>query len=378
MLVVKELDVKNHASYADHERVVYFEDDAAGLKAIISVHNTNLGPSLGGCRMVNYETQDHALNDVLRLSWGMTYKSALAGLPLGGGKSVIIGDPRKDKTPALFEAMGEAVDYMGGSYITAEDVGTTEENMLSISKNTKFAAGLPRSVLKERVANPVGGNPSPYTAFGVFCGLKAAVKYKLKVGTVKGLKVGVQGIGSVGYDLCRLLDAEGATLFLTDVNEEALAQAKQDFANVHIVGLDDIYDMPVDIYAPCALGATVNDATIERLQCGIIAGAANNQLDSRTHDQALHDKGILYAPDYVINSGGVMCVGYEFFQLTENPLSHALNEENLKQHVAEIENVTMKIFDYAAKHNMPTGMAANKLAEEIFMNKGKAQSAAAV
>lgn len=367
MLVAKELDVKNHESYHNHERVVYFEHDAAGLKAIISVHNTNLGPSLGGCRMYAYDTQDQAVNDVLRLSRGMSYKSALAGLPLGGGKSVIIGNPRTDKTEDLFEAMGEAVEYMAGSYITAEDVGTAEENMASIAENTKFVTGLPKEMLESRVENPVGGNPSPYTAYGVFCGLKAAVKYKLQRKDLKGLKVSVQGLGSVGYDLCRFLDEEGATLFVTDVNEDVLHKAKEEFKNTHIVGLDDIYDLPIDVYAPCALGATINDETLARLQCSVVAGAANNQLQERRHDQALHDKGILYAPDYVINSGGVMCVGYEFFQLTENPLDHALNEVNLKNHVAEIENVTMKIFDYAKTHDLPIGAAADKLAEEIFL-----------
>lgn len=376
MLVAKDLDVKNHESYADHERVVYFEDDAAGLKAIISVHNTNLGPSLGGCRMYQYDSQDQAVNDVLRLSRGMTYKSALAGLPLGGGKSVIIGNPRADKTPALFEAMGEAVEYLGGSYITAEDVGTAEENMASIAKNTKYVTGLPKEMLEERVENPVGGNPSPYTAFGVYCGLKAAVKYRLKKDSVQGLKVGVQGLGSVGYDLCRFLDKAGAALFVSDVNQDVLEKAKQEFSNVHVVGLDDIYEMPVDVYAPCALGATVNDDTIDRLKCSVIAGAANNQLHMRKHDQILADKGILYAPDYVINSGGVMCVGYEFFQLTDNPFDYSLNEKNLKAHVAEIENVTMKIFDYAAKHNLPVGTAADKLAEEIFLGANDMKSAA--
>ena len=326
--------------------------------------------------MYPYETQEQALTDVLRLSRGMTYKSALAGLPLGGGKSVIIGNPRTDKTPALFEAMGEAVEYMGGSYVTAEDVGTAEENMESISKNTKFVAGLPLSVLQQRVPNPVGGNPSPYTAFGVFCGLKAAVKYRLKKDTVAGLKVGVQGLGSVGYDLCRFLDEEGATLFVSDINKDVLEQAKAELKNVHVVGLDDIYDMPVDVYAPCALGATVNDQTIERLKCSVIAGAANNQLHLRKHDQILHDKGILYAPDYVINSGGVMCVGYEFFQLTKNPFSYELNETNLKNHVAEIENVTMKIFDYAHKHGLPSGEAADRLAEEIFLSPDLIKTAA--
>lgn len=376
MLVAKELDVKNHESYHNHERVVYFEHEAAGLKAIISVHNTNLGPSLGGCRMYPYETQEQALTDVLRLSRGMTYKSALAGLPLGGGKSVILADPRKDKTPALFEAMGEAVDYMGGSYITAEDVGTAEENMLHIAKHTKYVTGLPKEILQQRVQNPVGGNPSPYTAYGVFCGLKAAVKYRLKKDSVAGLKVGVQGLGSVGYDLCRFLDEQGATLFVSDINDAVLEKAKAEFKNVHIVGLDDIYDLPVDVYAPCALGATVNDMTINRLKCSVIAGAANNQLHQKKHDQILHDKGILYAPDYVINSGGVMCVGYEFFQLTDNPFSYELNEENLKAHVSEIENVTMKIFDYADKHGLPAGEAADRLAEEIFLAPDKMKSVA--
>jgi leucine dehydrogenase len=376
MLVAKELDVKSNEHYHDHERVVYFEHEPAGLKAIISVHNTNLGPSLGGCRMNHYETQQDAIDDVLRLSCGMTYKSALAGLPLGGGKSVIIGNPRRDKTTDLFEAMGEAIEYMGGSYITAEDVGTSEDNMESISKNTKFVAGLPLSVLKQRVASPVGGNPSPYTAFGVYCGLKAAVKYKLKRENVQGLKVAVQGLGSVGYDLCRFLDEAGATLFVSDVNQDVLDKAQAEFSNVHLVGLDDIYDVPVDVYAPCALGATVNDETLARLKCKVIAGAANNQLHRKKHDQMLHDKGILYAPDYVINSGGVMCVGYEFFQLTENPLPYELNEENLKNHVAEIENVTMKIFDYAQQHNLPVGAAADQLAEEIFLGAGAVKKVA--
>ena len=340
------MTVFNTRDFDHHEQVVFCSDEDSGLRAIIAIHNTNRGPSLGGLRMWPYESEDDAVADVLRLSRGMTYKSAVANLPLGGGKSVIIGDPKTDKSPALFEAMGEAVDRLGGRYIVAEDVGIEVSDIDIIRSRTPYAAG----------TSAGAGNPSPKTAYGVFTGMRAAMRFKLGRGSFNGVKVAVQGLGHVGYALAEMLAADGAELFVTDINEKAVKKAVAELGAV-AVGLDDIYDQDVDIFAPCALGAIVNDDTIRRLTASIVAGAANNQLATSAHGQALADLGILYAPDYVINAGGVIHVA------SEGPI---LNEDEAMRLIDGIDDTLIEIFTRAEAEGRPTDQIADRLAEERF------------
>jgi leucine dehydrogenase len=288
--------------FDDHEQVVFCSDDKSNLKAIIAVHSTALGPAAGGCRFWDYVDDAAALTDVLRLSKGMTYKNAMAGLKLGGGKAVIIGDASKIKSEALFKAFGNAVNNIGGRYYTAEDVNITTSDMAIVNQVTDYVSGLEGK----------SGNPGPFTAIGTFLGIKAAVKFKLGRDDLTGIKVAVQGLGSVGFSLCEKLHQAGAKLVVTDINQKALDQAQQQF-NATVVGLDEIYQQDVEVFAPCALGASINDDSLAQLKAVIIAGCANNQLAETKHDQALTDKGILYAPDYVINAGGIINVALEIY-----------------------------------------------------------------
>ncbi len=363
MLTAKPLDVSAHRSFDGHENVVHFEDTALGLQAIIAVHNTNLGASLGGCRIYPYAAFDDALNDVLRLSRGMTYKSALAGLPLGGGKSVIIGDPRKIKTAAFMQRFGEAVQKMDGAYIAAEDVGSTESDMIEISKTTTYVAGLPPT---ETVT--VAGNPSPVTAYGVYCGMKASADYAFGSANLAGRCVAIQGLGSVGYALAEYLVKEGVQIVVADVNAAALERAQAEFgAQVRIGDVATIHAEAVDIFAPCALGAGLNDITIPQIAAKIVSGAANNQLAEARHDVALKQRGILYAPDYAINSGGITSVGYEYFARTgRNPYVYPLAMETMMEHVARIGETLKSIYTLAENKGIGTGDAANQLAENKF------------
>lgn len=367
MISSKTLDVSSHSSFDKHEEVVLFQDQSTGLQAIIAVHNTNLGPSLGGCRIYPYASQDEAVNDVLRLSKGMTYKSALAGLPLGGGKAVIIGNPRQIKTAELFHAFGEAIESLGGTYITAEDVGSTEADMIEISKSTSFVAGLPESAAGHE--NGVAGNPSPVTAYGVFCGLKACAKEKFGDSSLAGRKVAIQGMGAVGYALARYLIAAGAELIVADLNKDAIEKAQAEFGAKAMIGDPiTIHAAEADIFAPCAMGAILNDRTIPEIKAAIIGGAANNQLAERRHDILIQDRGILYAPDYAINSGGITSVGYEYFARTgRNPYNYPLTRDAMMAHVARIEETLGQIFILADNKNLSTGEAADQLAEEKFM-----------
>ncbi len=363
---ITELNVASHPQFDQHERVVYFEDEQSGLKSIIAVHNTHLGPGLGGCRVYPYAHLQDAEHDVLRLSRGMSYKSALAGLPLGGGKAVILANPHKDKTEAMMEAFGAAVESLGGKYVTAEDVGTSEHDMIAISKNTRHVTGLPP--LKDKNA-AVSGNPSPITAYGVFCGLKASARVALGTDDLRDVVVAVQGLGAVGFALCEYLHQAGAKLIVADLNQHSVHRAELDFAgNVTVVPPDQILQQAVDILAPCAMGAVLNDETIPLLKTKIIGGAANNQLASKRHDQMLKDMGILYAPDYAINSGGVTSVGYEYFLRSgiANPYPYPLTSETMMTHVSRIYDTMLNIFDIAQAENIPTGEAADMLAERIF------------
>jgi leucine dehydrogenase len=293
--------VFGQVSFDNHEQIVFCNDKDTGLKAIIGIHNTVLGPALGGTRMWKYTNEWEALNDVLRLSRGMTYKSAISGLNLGGGKAVIIGDSKVDKTPEMIAKFGQYVNSLSGRYITAEDVGTTTADMDLIRKHTEYVTGISESI-------GGSGNPSPVTAYGVYMGMKAAAKYKFGKDNLEGKKVLVQGIGHVGETLVDYLTAEGAKVVIADINEDRLKEIGNKYGAKIYTG-DDLYSADVDIYAPCALGATINDETIGRLKAQVIAGAANNQLANEIkHGQMLKDRGILYAPDFLINAGGIINV----------------------------------------------------------------------
>jgi len=339
--------------FDDHEQVAFFSDDKTNLKAIIAVHNTALGPAAGGCRFWDYVDDEAALKDVLRLSKGMTYKNAMAGLKLGGGKAVIIGDPKAIKSDELFKAFGQAVDSIGGRYYTAEDVNITTGDMAVVNQVTDFVAGL----------DGKSGNPGPFTALGTFLGIKAAVKFKLGTDDLTGIKVAVQGLGSVGYSLCEKLHAAGAELVVTDINQQALDKAATQL-NATVVGLDEIYSQDVDVFSPCALGASINDDSLAQLKAVIVAGCANNQLAEARHDQALTDQGILYAPDYVINAGGIINVALEIY-----PQPYCADEATAL--VEKIYHTLMTVFENAAKENKPTGIVADEMAREIIANAGK-------
>ena len=328
-----------------HEQVLFCQDKEVGLKAIIAIHNTVCGPSLGGTRMWNYASDEEALKDVLRLSRGMTYKNAISGLDLGGGKAVIIGDSRKDKSEALMRRFGQFVDSLGGKYITAEDVGISPQDMSWVAMETKHVAGLPGK----------SGDPSPVTAYGVYMGMKASAKIQFGSDSLAGKKVAVQGVGHVGEYLVGYLQKEGAEIYISDIHDETLNRVSREYG-ASVVGLDAIYDIDMDIYAPCALGATVNDDTLRRLKCSIIAGAANNQLANESvHGKKVIEMGMIYAPDYLINAGGVMnCAGEVYNIDNDKVMSMAEN----------IYNTTIAIIKKSREEGIPSYLAANKMAEE--------------
>lgn len=337
--------MENH----DHEEVLFCYDRPTGLKAIIAIHDTTLGPALGGTRMWPYASEAEALNDVLRLSRGMTYKSSLAGLDLGGGKAVIIGDARTQKTEAMFRRFGQFVDSLNGRYITAEDVGMSTTEMVNIQKATKNVAGLPEEM-------GGSGDPSPVTAYGVYCGLKAAAKTAYGSDQLSGRKVAIQGAGNVGKGLVALLVKDRAKVFLTDIHDDKLAAIKAEFPAIEVVKPDAIYDVDMDIYSPCALGATVNNETLKRLKCSIIAGAANNQLaDEAVHGKVVMEKGILYAPDFLINAGGIINCAWE---------RKGYNRKAALRQTEGIYDTALRIFKASAELGIPTYLAANQAAED--------------
>ncbi|MBS3796446.1 Glu/Leu/Phe/Val dehydrogenase [Pseudoalteromonas sp. BDTF-M6] len=340
--------VFNQVDFDNHEQVVFCSDKESGLKAIIAVHNTKLGPAVGGCRLWNYASDEDAITDVLRLSKGMTYKNAVARLPFGGGKSVIIGDAKTIKSEALFRAFGKQLERLGGSYYSAEDVNITTGDVMMMHKETNYVMGLEGK----------SGNPSPFTALGTFLGIKAAFQHKHGHQNLEGVKVAVQGLGAVAYDLCKHLHNAGAELFVTDINEESVTRVVNDF-NATAVGIDEIYDLDVDVYAPCALGATVNDNTIPRLKASIIAGCANNQLAEPRHGEILREKGVLYAPDYVINAGGIINVYYE-------TKPEGYSAEAATKHVEGIYDTLIEIFQRSDVEQVSTHVVADELAEEII------------
>ena len=358
-----------NTSFDHHETVRRFMlGSDTETVAIVAVHNTNLGPALGGCRFYPYADENAALTDVLRLSRGMTYKNAMAGLPLGGGKAVIIGNPRTDKTEEMMSDLGEGVESFEGKYVTAEDSGTTEEDMLIMSKKTEHVTGLPPEFFHGKDFGELGGNPSPLTALGCYRGIRAAVHHRYGGDALVGLKVSVQGVGAVGLELCKLLKQDGVELFVTDINQANLDRAKAELGDITLVAPDEIYEVEAEVFAPCAMGGILNDDTIPRLKAHIVAGAANNQLLKSHHDIQLLDKNILYVPDYVINAGGVICVGYEYFRKSGyNPLDFDITRESMVAHVERIGQTVTDVLSYATAHHLGTGEAADKLAEEKFM-----------
>lgn len=332
----------------DHEQVAICHDKKSGLKAIVAIHNTTLGPALGGTRFWNYATEGEAIYDVLRLSRGMTYKASISGINLGGGKAVIIGNSKTDKSEALWRRYGRFVEGLNGRYITAEDVGTTTADMEYIAEETDFVAGVPDYL-------GGGGDPSPVTAYGVYLGMKASLKKETGSDSLKGKKVAVQGVGHVGEYLVKHLQEEGAEIFVSDINEGQLKHIAKTYGAT-VVGLDEIYDVPMDIYAPCALGATVNDDTISRLKCSIIAGAANNQLaDEIKHGAMLQDRGILYAPDFLINAGGLINCYVEL---------GGYNRERAYATSDKIYDRTLEIYAHAEKKGLTSHQAAVEIAEQ--------------
>lgn len=337
----------------DHEQVVLCHEPSCGYRGIIAIHDTTLGPALGGTRFWSYASDEEALIDVLRLSRGMTFKAAMAGLNLGGGKSVIIGDPRTLRREAIFRAHGRFVESLGGRYITAEDVGTSVADMDYVKMETEHVTGL----------SDTSGDPSPVTAYGVYRGIKAAAKEKLGSDDLAGKTVTVQGVGHVGYYLCQYLAGEGAKLVVTDIDAERIQRVVQEFG-ARSVAPSEIYAVDADVYAPSALGATINDETIPQLKVQIVAGAANNVLAEERHGQELHDRGILYAPDFVINGGGLINVYGE--------LNGWAPEQSMRK-AGEIYTTLLEIFELARENGIPPSEAAERAAERRIDAIGKLQ-----
>jgi len=358
-----EISSSNHSileqlSQSGHKKVVFCNDPSTGLKAIIAIHDTTLGPALGGVRMWNYSSEAEALEDVLRLSKGMTYKAAVAGLNVGGGTAVIIGDSRRQKSEALMRSFGRFVKNLNGEFIAGEDVGTTVRDMEYIRMETQHVTGVPESL-------GGAGNPAPFTAKGVYLGIKACVKEVFGTDELAGRSVVVQGTGNVGEHLVELLRNDNVEVYVTDINEDRMRVIARKY-KAKAIEADKIFTIGADIYAPCALGATVNERTIKTMKFAIIAGSANNQLaDEQVHGQLLHDKGILYAPDYLINAGGIISCYSELtgfgrkrtIQLTEN-----------------IYEATKEVIKLSKSENIPTNLAASRLAEKRIEDIKKIKS----
>ena len=342
------MNVFESSSFDHHENVVFTHDPVSGLRAIIAVHSLALGPAAGGCRMWPYANGADALEDVLRLSKGMSYKNAMADLPFGGGKAVIMGDPQTDKSEALFEAFGSRVQALGGQYITAEDVGTTVRDMEIVARKTNHVSGLKR-------AGRFGGDPSPKTALGVYLGIVEAVKHRLKRTDLADLTVAVQGVGGVGYHLCQLLVRAGASLVVADVRPEAVDRVVVELG-AHPVAPHEILSIEADVFAPCALGSVFDADSIAKLRAPIVAGGANNQLRTDADGQRLLERGVLYAPDYVINAGGIISVAHEHFSLG--------GEHEVNDAIGRIPSRLGEIFHRSSLERRPTNLIANHLAEE--------------
>lgn len=348
--------VFRNEAFADHEQIVFCRDVESGLSAIIAIHDTTLGPALGGTRMWPYESEAAALRDVLRLSHGMTYKNALAGLPLGGGKAVIVGDPKRHKSPALFHAYGRYVDRLGGAYLTAEDVGVSVDDVVEVGTATAHVRGIPEGG---------AGDPSPHTAYGVYKGIVAAARHKHGSADLDGITVCVQGLGQVGMALAELLHEAGAGLVVADVRDAAVADAVERFGAA-AVSPQEAHAADCDVFAPCALGAILNERTIPELKARIVAGSANNQLERSADGERLLERGVLYAPDFVINAGGVICISHE---------GPDFDLEAMRKDVAAIGDTLATIFARSDAQGLATSVVADRMAEERLAEARNAAAA---
>ena len=339
-----------------HEQVVFCADEQSGLRAIIAIHNTALGPALGGTRFYPYAGEQAALADVLNLARGMSYKNALAGLDLGGGKAVIIGDPGRDKSEALLRAYGRFVQSLGGRYLTACDVGTYSEDMDLIARESRFVTG-------RTLANGGAGDSSVLTAFGVFQGMRASAERVFGTPSLHGRRVGVEGVGKVGHRLVELLREDGAEVVVCDVSPQAIERVRQRHPEVDVVvDARALTEADIDVFAPCALGGALDDVTVARLRAKVVCGAANNQLAHPGVEKQLDERGILYAPDYVVNSGGVIQVADEIA---------GFNMERARAKAAQIYDTTLKIFAIASEEGVPPAVAADRLAERRMSEVGR-------
>jgi leucine dehydrogenase len=339
----------DHPEFDSHERIIHVSDRATGLRAIIAVHDRTLGPAIGGCRVYPYAHEEAALHDVLRLSKGMTYKNALAGLPFGGGKSVIIADPSA-KSPVLIAAMGRAINDLNGQYWTGEDVNMGPADIEELARHTPYVLGRSQGEQKS-------GDPSPFTAGGVFAAMKAALTHALGSDDFAGRRVAIQGLGNVGFELARLVHEAGGALTVADIRAETTERAAREL-DATVVAANEIYDAGCDVFAPCAMGGTVNADTVPRLKAKIICGAANNQLASPAIGQVLLDRGIAYAPDYVVNAGGILNASGEFHG--------AYDREEARAKVNAIGDTTLRILEASASERRPTHEIADALAETIL------------
>ena len=352
-----ECSVFSKLAQNEHEQVIYGYDKNTRLKAIIAIHNTALGPALGGTRFWDYASDSAALTDVLRLSQGMTYKAALAGLKLGGGKAVLIGNAQQSKTSNLLRKYGQLVDSLHGKYITAPDVNTTMHDMVDIAQETTHVYALPS-------AQGGSDDPSPFTAYSTYLGIKAAAKKVYGNDSLQGRKIGVEGIGKVGKYLVDHSYKEEAQVYVTDIAQDPLKAIAQQYS-VQVATPEEFYNLPMDVYAPCALGATLNDTNIAQLRCKIIAGAANNQLaDEKRHSQLLVEKGILYAPDFMINSGGLINIYTE--------LSGTYSQKQAYQNIEPVYKISLEVFDQAAKAQISPAIIAQQIAEQKIKNASSA------
>lgn len=351
------MNVLSKMAEHDHEEVIFFQDKSVGLKAIVAIHDTTFGPALGGTRMWNYPSEEDALKDVLRLSRGMTYKAVAAGLNLGGGKAVIIGDPKKEKSELLFRTYGRFINSLSGRYITAEDVGTDVNDMGYVFMETDYVVGI-------ESAHGGSGNPAPFTALGVYQGMRMCLNKLYGEESFNGRVVTVQGVGQVGSHLIRRLKTSGAKVIATDVDKEKLSKLKEELG-FEIVAPEEIYSVPCDIFAPCAMGGIVNDKTSHALKCKIISGSANNQLDRPEHAKILQERGILYAPDYVVNAGGLMNVYLEL---------EGYSRVRAERMTRGIYYNLKKIFEIAEGQKLTTDAAASFMVEERLRQFGSAAS----
>ncbi|HIG43453.1 MAG: Glu/Leu/Phe/Val dehydrogenase dimerization domain-containing protein [bacterium] len=375
---IEDVDVSSHEDFANHEKLVRCHDKKTGLLAFISIHNRNRGPALGGCRIWPYKTEADAIKDVLRLSRGMTYKSAVANLPLGGGKAVIVGDPQVIKSKGLMCSMGSFVDTLQGHYIIAEDSGTSVEDMEIMATTTEFVAGIHDKKLKD--GTTASGDPSPSTAYGVFVGIRASVRQRFGTADLDGVKIAVKGVGNVGRNLVKMLVDAGADVFVADRYAPAI-EAVQRISAVGVVDHDKIHKLNVDVYSPCALGGALSLNTLVEMHAPVVAGAANNQLENNAAGDYLFHKGIIYAPDYVINAGGIIDIYYERESKVQNNEVHKnkdstqYDHHRVIKHIDSIGDTLSQLFTMSEEQQASTQIMADQLAESRFLSSSFGQVA---